>query len=92
MMFFRATGYSRSELQRAFDAYAAAHGAHLASEALERATGARDVASVPELRIVNGLAELVCGYSFAAVKPVDNVVRLHEALALIRKKAFAARP
>jgi hypothetical protein len=50
---------------------------------LERST-ATDVASVPEHRIVNGLAELVCGYPFVNKKPINKVVRLHEALATIQ--------
>jgi hypothetical protein len=48
MMFFRATGDTRRELERAFHQYAEADGRDLAVEAPERSTGARDVRSVPE--------------------------------------------
>jgi hypothetical protein len=92
MMFFRATGYDRSELERAFAEYAEERGRELALEALERSTGVRDVASVPEHRIINGLTELICCFSFVGKAPkqsANNVARLHEALAAIREKAFA---
>jgi hypothetical protein len=55
---------------------------------VERSTGARDLDSVPEHRIVNALTELICCFSLvgeATKKPAN----IEEALADIRERAFA---
>jgi hypothetical protein len=96
-MFFRATGYSRSELQKAFDDFAEFHGPERALAALEASTGAKSVNEVPEARIVNGLTELICTYSFVgraapskSQAAADSLAKVHSGLAAIREKAFAA--
>jgi hypothetical protein len=97
-MFIRASACTRADLEHAFADYAEAHTHARAADALERATGARDVQSVPEHRIVNGLAELICGFSFVGRSApsksqaiADSIARVHAALAAIREKAFAGR-
>jgi len=92
MIVAKAGSYTRTDLERAFAEYAEAHGHELAIEALERSTGATSVAEVKDYKIINGLTELICGFSFVGKslkQPANNVVRIHEALAGIREKAFA---
>jgi hypothetical protein len=88
--------FTRDDLLKAFNEYAEAHGAGLATSALERSTGVREMSAVPEGRILNGMVELVGGYSFvgrAAASPAQAVARnlanIHASLAAIGEKAFA---
>jgi ABC-type enterochelin transport system substrate-binding protein len=85
--------YSHADLKFAFDLYAEMHSAAAAAEALERATGTRDVAAVPERKVVFGLGALMCGPSVVgkAAPPEDRLAKVHAALASIGEKAFAAR-
>ncbi len=96
-MFIRASACTRADLERAFADYAEAHTHARAADALERATGARDLQSVPEHRIVNGLAELICGFSFVGRSApsksqaiADSIARVHAALAAIRRRLLPA--
>lgn len=97
-MWASARAFTRDDIRKAFDAYAAAHGRELATLALERSTGAREVYAVPAARILNAMAELICGYSFAG-QSVPNrshtiarcMAETHECLARIRETAFARR-
>jgi hypothetical protein len=95
-MWASAKAFTPGELRNAFDEYAAAHGAGLATLALERSTGAREVSAVPDGRILNGMVELVGGYSFVGRRgyaPGQAMARslagIHESLAAIGEKAFA---
>ena len=97
-MFASAKAFTRADLREAFDAFAEAHGMELATLALERSTGARSVSVVPDNRILNGMAELVGGYSFvgrAAPGRAHAVARsladIHAGLAAIGETAFTSR-
>ena len=52
---------------------------------LERSTGTTDVASVPEHRIINGLAELVCGYPLVGQDLADLSVAVPITHQILRK-------
>jgi hypothetical protein len=95
-MHMRASACTRADLQRAFNEYAEAHGHDLAIAALKRSTGAREVSAVPDGRIINGLTELVCGFSFVGRSALtgpqaiaDSPAKVHGGLAVVREKAFA---
>jgi hypothetical protein len=97
-MFASAKASTRADLRDAFDAFAEAHGVELATLALERSTGAREVSAVPDRRIINGMVELVGGYSFVGSgfpgrgeALVRSLAKIHEGLAAIGDKAFASR-
>lgn len=95
-MFASARTMTRGDLRKAFDDYAEAHGQELATSALERSTGVREVPAVPPERIINGMTELVCGYSFVASARAtgassldDRLSKLHGEIAAIGAKTFA---
>ena len=97
-MFASAKAMTRSDLRKAFDDYAEAHGHELAALSLLRSTGVREVSAVPQERFINGMVELVAGFSFVArasfseaQSRVARLNKVHEALGAIRQKAFAKR-
>jgi hypothetical protein len=97
-MWASAKAFTHDDLRKAFDDYAEAHGHELARSALQRSTGAREVSAVPDVRILNGMVELVGGFSFVGRSapcpspiPVQNLVDIHKSLAAIRAKSFAVR-
>ena len=96
-MWGSARSFTRDDLRKAFEAYAEAHGRELATSALQRSTGAREVADVPLERIINGMVELVGGYSFVgktnADRPSDGgLPAIHARLDAIRDGAFRRIP
>ena len=97
-MWASAKTFDRGDLRRAFDDYAEAHGVELATLALERSTGARDVSAVPQGRILNGMVELVGGYSFVgqgtpsrAHGAARSLSEIHANLTAIAVKTFDSR-
>lgn len=85
--------FTRGDLRKAFDEYAEAHGVELAASALQRSTGAREVSAVPEGRILNGMVELVGGYSFvgkgsASQSAAHGLAAIHARLNAIREDTF----
>ena len=97
-MWASANAFTRGDLRKAFEDYKLAHGFELATLALERSTGARDVTAVPPGRILNGMVELVGGYSFVghgalsrAQTGVRSLSEIHANLAAIGVKAFALK-
>jgi hypothetical protein len=95
-MWASARRFTHDDLRKAFDEYAEPHGDDLARLALQRSTGARDLSNVPEGSIINGMVELVGGYSFVgqgaparAQAVVRDLANIHASLAAIGEKAFA---
>lgn len=82
-MWASAKTMTRGDLRKAFEDYAEAHGQEQATLALERSTGARDVGSVPDGRIINGMVELVAKYSFVCQHD-SKTASAHRRLAIIR--------
>jgi hypothetical protein len=97
-MWASARRFTHDDLRKAFDEYAEAHGGELATLALARSTGARDVSAVPDGRIINAMVELVGGYSFVGHgTPAKgqalrrNLTNIHASLSAIGETAFAGR-
>lgn len=92
-MWASAKAFTRGDLRKAFDDYAEAHGLEGAASALQRSTGAREVSAVPDGRILNGMVELIGGYSFvgeaaAVQRPKGNLSAIHARLNEIRAAVF----
>jgi hypothetical protein len=77
--------FTRADLQMAFDDYAEANGREAALAVLADKTGTRDLAAVPDHRIVVVMASLVGGLSFgggmaAKASSRDRLKLVHDSL------------
>ena len=96
MMMIASGTFTRENLKLAFDEYVTVNGQEKAVATLKEATGSSDVASVPENKIVVGVAALVSTLTIPTQPRMNarsrrgksTLAAIHSRLDELREKAF----